>query len=167
MTKRIFNIIKATKSTVHWNKFEDELLLRLTKNKKYIRWTQIVRNFKNKSITNCKSRFRIIDQRFRRGRWTPQEDQQLLSLVEAFGKSWKFISKVMKNRNEKQIRSRYVNFIFHGINRDKFTSEEDHIIVDKYSEFKNNYVQYTKYLDKRSPRQIENRFKSLKHLIKN
>jgi len=161
MKTQIFRI----KKDVLWTKYEDEKLLNLIKNKKYIRWTNIVSNFKNKTTKNCKRRFAVIDQRFRRGRWTKEEDETLLSLVESYGESWKFISFVMKTRNEKQIRSRYINFIFPGINKHKFSAEEDKILIEKYSIFKKNWVQYTKFLIKRSPRQVENRFKFLKNFV--
>lgn len=162
MQEILFNITKAKKSSSSWTKSEDDLLLKLTENSKYIRWAKIISNFKNKTKKNCKSRFRQIDKRHQKGRWTKEEDQTLLILVETFGESWKFISNIMKTRNDKQVRSRYINFIFHGINKKKFTAEEDKILLEKFSEFKQNWVQYTKYLENRSPRQVENRLKSLK-----
>ena len=166
MKKQIFNIKKINRTCARcWAKSEDDLLLKLTEKTKYIRWTKIVNHFKNKTINSCKSRFRIVDQRYRKGHWSKKEDNILLSLVDSFGKSWKFISCIMKNRNVKQIRSRYINFIFHGINREKFSVEEDEILLERYPLFEKNWVQYTNYLNSRSPRQVENRFKSLKNNI--
>jgi len=144
-----------------WTKEEDDLLIKLTNLKKRNNWNFIVSFFNGKSKTKCKARLNAIHPQYRRGKWSIEEDKTLLNLIEIFGFCWKIISRLMKNRNEKQIRSRYINFLFKGIKNEKFDQTEDAIILERFPEFKTKWTKYCKYLPRRSPRQIENRCKAL------
>lgn len=42
----------------------------------------------------------------------------------------------MKNRNEKQIRSRYVNYLFKGIKFSKWQAKEDKVLLENFMELK-------------------------------
>jgi len=160
--EKVFFIRKIIKR-IKWSHFEDTILLDMTQNKSRINWSLIQQTLKTKTIDMCKSRFlKLQNYGYKTGKWTKEEDKILIQLVNTVGNSWKIISKVMKNRNEKQIRSRYINYIFKGINKNKFTEKEDNLIMESYEIFKNNWSKYCKLMPDRSPRQIENRFKCLK-----
>lgn len=53
--------------------------------------------------------------------WTEEEDREVLMLVKKGGKNWNTISKVLKTKNGKQIRERYINKLDPGINRGEWT----------------------------------------------
>lgn len=112
-------------------------------------------------MKKCKYRFYQIDPTINRGKWSKEEDLKLENYVQSFGYSWKFISNLMKKRSGKQIRSRYINYIFKGIKKTSFTEAEDILILDNYKVLKNQWVKYCQFLKDRSPRQIENRAKYL------
>ncbi len=96
------------KNTI-WSKEEDKILLSLIVKNKRNKWIEISKNFINKSPTKCQLRYLKINPFIKKGRWNPDEDKKLNSLINDFGFSWTFISKFFKNRNPKQIRSRYIN----------------------------------------------------------
>jgi len=94
---------------VPWTKDEDELLLSLTRKNSRNKWSEIANFFTNKSPALCQLRYLKINPMIKKGRWNTEEDIKLLNLINDYGFSWTFISKFFKNRNAKQIRSRYIN----------------------------------------------------------
>jgi hypothetical protein len=42
----------------------------------------------------------------KKGSWKKEEDNLILNLISKYGKKWAKISKIIKNRNGKQIRDR-------------------------------------------------------------
>lgn len=152
---------KEKKKFLEWSKSEDKLLLKLTKNNPRKNWLLISQSIGTKSIDRCKYRYLQIDPKFKRGKWTKEEDERLFRLVQKYGRCWTLLASIIKKRSGKQIRSRYVNYIFKGINKEKFSQEEDKIIIENYPFFKNKWIQYCPILPNRSPRHVENRVKYL------
>lgn len=160
--RKYFRINKILKKiTKEWNKEEDQLLIKLVNRSKRKNWNMIAHSLKDKKVSDCKNRYLQINPKHVHGRWTKEEDQMLSRLVDTYGFSWKFISLIIKNRSEKQIRSRYMNYIFKGILKTKFSEKEDYIILQNFGKFKNHWVKYCKILKNRSPRQIEYRARLL------
>ena len=52
------------------------------------------------------------------------------SLIEKYGKSLSKISKIIKTRNGKQIRDRYINVLEPNINKNKFINELDKLLIN-------------------------------------
>jgi len=164
MKKLIFNILKSnfTKTSL-WEKNEDDLLLDLSKNhfcrnRKKIEWKKIAAFFSNKTQSQCYRRFITINPIFKKGKWTKEEDDNLLNLHDQFGKSWSFISKIMKNRSSIQIRSRFNNHLNPEIIKKKFTKEEDLMIEKLYEKYANQWSKYNKFLPNRSLKNIKRRY---------
>lgn len=64
-------------------------------------------------------------------RWTKEEDELLIALVEEFdGKSWKKISSFIKNRSPIQCLHRWTKILKPGLVKGPWTSEEDHILIN-------------------------------------
>lgn len=168
MKERIFLISKQKRMDVFqstlckdWTNEEEQMLLEICKSRGRKYWSKIIHKFPNKTVKELKNRMNNIDPNIQYGKWTPSEDKMLLSLVGSVGFSWKLISKIMKNRNEKQIRAHYTNFLFPGINKKKFDAQEDEILLNNFKQLETNWTKYCPLLPGRSPRQIENRMKSL------
>jgi len=98
----------------NWTDEEDKLLISLCSEKKRKNWISIANFFKDKSLNSCKLRFFQINPKIKKGTWTAEEDKKLYYLVNQFGLSWSFISKVLKDRNHKQIRSRYLYYFVYN-----------------------------------------------------
>ena len=64
-------------------------------------------------------------------KFTPQEDYLLLQLVQKHGAyNWKYIASQIPNRNSRQCRERYRNYLNPSINHTPWTSEEDQQLKD-------------------------------------
>jgi len=79
-------------------------------------------------------------------------------LVDQFGKSWNFISKIIKNRTSKQIRLRYNNYLNPELKKDDFSKEEDFKIISLYKIFCNQWTKYKDFVPGRSDKIIKRRF---------
>ncbi len=124
------NMEKEKKSKgVLWTNEEDKLLIKLTKKNTRNKWIEISKNFTNKSPSLCQLRYLKINPIIKKGRWNHDEDLKLLNLINQFGLSWTFISKFFKNRNPKQIRSRYINNLCNEKNYDE-NKVNNHSIID-------------------------------------
>jgi len=161
----IFNIIKVksmmerrknTKKRLNWSKQEDEIILNLSKNlPRKEKWILISKKIKTNSPIECYRRFKSIYPMIKKGRWTPQEDILLMNLVNEFGRCWKFISKIFKNRTNKQVKIRYDEYINPKISSKKFTHAEDQLILELYPYYLNNWSKYQAHLPNRSQRKIK------------
>ena len=69
------------------------------------------RAFKHKNSLQSFSRYKQIKPGVVKGHWTTSEDNEILSLVGQYGKAWAKISGILKTRNGKQIRDRFINVL--------------------------------------------------------
>ncbi|CAD8059189.1 unnamed protein product [Paramecium primaurelia] len=144
-----------------WNKKEDNLL------KKGIRicgmnWMEIAQYVPNRNPNQCAQRWkRLQGKRSRKNQlWQPEEDEQLIYLVQKIGKKWSKIAEMFQNRTGKQCRGRYTNTLDPDLKLQDFTQEEDQLIYEKYLEIGPKWSQIQKLLQGRSDSQIKNRFYS-------
>ena len=101
-----------------------------------------------------------IKKGIKKGHWSKDEDDIIIECVIKLGTKWSSISKIMINRNGKQIRDRYLNYLDTNINREKFSEEEDKLIQEKYKKYGSKWTKISKYLERRTPEMIKNRFYS-------
>ena len=117
--QKIF-IIQKKKKKKKWSKDEDEELIKLVSSHNGKKWKEIASNFHNKTPLQCFSRYKRIRPGIYKGTWKKEEDNLILSLIEKYGTSWSKISKIIKTRNGKQIRDRYLNVLCPNINKKNF-----------------------------------------------
>ncbi len=142
-----------------WSKYEDELIINLSKTlPRKEKWILISKIIQTKTPLECYRRLKSIDPKFKKGRWTPQEDYLLLQLINQFGRSWNMISKIFKNRSNKQVKIRYDEYINPKISSEKFTQTEDNIILKLYPINFNKWSKYQIHLPNRSQKKIKLRF---------
>jgi hypothetical protein len=78
-----------------------------------------------------------------------------------FGKQWsKIASQFFHNRNAKQIRDRYTNYLDPAINNSNFSPKEDLQILDLYNRYGNKWSLIKQFVQGRSSDCIKNRFNS-------
>lgn len=107
--------------------------------------------------------------------FTKEEDNLLIELVQLYGTQckniWYVIAGHMKGRNVRQCRERYQLFLSKNVKKkEKWTDEEDEILLSKYSILGPHWKKYEQFFIGRTSYSIKNRFKSLmkpKKIIKN
>jgi hypothetical protein len=136
--KHPFNIEKIKKSVL-WTKEEDRLLISLVSIHRR-RWSSISKSFKGKTGQHCNLRYRSINPNGKKGTWEPFEDQKIIKGVKLYGKQWSRIAKALfSNRNGKQVRDRYTNYLDPEINKGKFSTEEDLQILELHNKYGNKW----------------------------
>ena len=94
-----------------------------------------------------------------RHKFTPEEDDALLKLVQKFGAChWKTIAKNMVNRTARQCRDRYANYLSHPNIMPNWTEEEDQKLLTLYNEYGPVWVKMPDYFHGRTAANIRNRF---------
>jgi len=156
---KIFKLRKLSYKSI-WSKEEDERLLNLIRLSGPKKWDQIAECFLNKTAIQCSARYRKINKNINKGKWTEAEKENLLRLIEIYGKNWGIIAKIMKTRNSSQLRDKYLNTLDPNLQKKKFTLEEDLIIVNYYKKYGPDWNQINLLLKDRTPNNIKSRFYS-------
>jgi len=90
-------------------------------------------------------------------KWTNEEDEFLLKLINNIGSKWKFISKYFPNKTIYQIYNRY--FILNpDLKKGKFSPEEDEKLVSLIKIHAYNWTKISKDFLDRSPKQLRSRY---------
>ena len=168
--EKIF-LIRKVLNQKKWTKEEDKQLIELVQSHNEKKWKEISNFFHNKNPLQCFSRYKRIKPGVNKGSWNKEEDDEILKLIKIHGTNWSLISKIIKTRNNKQIRDRYINILAPNLNKKKFSFEEDMLIIKLYKEFGAKWSRIHTYFKNRTTDMIKNRFhssikKKYKDLIK-
>jgi len=104
------SLLNQRKKTRTWTSNEDLRLLKAIHKIGLDNWNEVARYVGNgRSRSQCSQRWiRVLDPRISKSNWSPEEDEKLISFVQAFGeKSWAKISHLMGTRSDVQCRYRY------------------------------------------------------------
>ncbi|EDR26802.1 trichome differentiation protein GL1, putative [Entamoeba dispar SAW760] len=97
--------------------------------------------------------------------WKKTEDQQLLGAIQKYGEAdWNKIKDEVPTRTKKQCKERYFNHLCSRVIKDKWTKEEDSLILNKINEYGHHWTLISQFIPGRAPNSIKNRFYS--HLSK-
>ena len=143
-----------------WTEEDDKLLLLSAKENNEKNWKRVASSFKGRTSIQCSSRYHRIKPGLNKGHFTQEEDLKLISLYKIYGKKWNLIAKGMKNRTGKQVRDRYINSLAPGVNKEKFSLEEDKKILKYYKIFGNSWSTIAKFINGRTGDMIKNRYYS-------
>lgn len=151
-------IVSKESSVQKWTSEEDKLLLELSQKFGFKSWKRISEFLPGRTHVQCSARYKRIMPGVVKGAWTDQEDATLLSLIQIYGKNWAQISNFLKTRSGKQIRDRYLNALRPGINKEKFSEEEDLKILEKFKEIGAKWSSIAIFLNNRTSDSVKNRF---------
>lgn len=102
-----------------------------------------------------------------RSKFSPDEDRELLALVEEYGtKNWILVAEHMPNRNSRQCRERYLNYLDPNRNTDPWTEDEDRLLEEKYAKYGPRWVHMVKFFPHRTDAMIKNRHMVLQRRLK-
>jgi hypothetical protein len=102
-------------------------------------------------------------------RWAELEDIALKLAVTQHGRTnWQVVASNVKGRSPRQCRERWLEYFAPDINHDDWTPEEDLTLIEKHSEFGNQWSRIRKFLPGRQTVRIKNRWQLLcRHNIPN
>ena len=101
-----------------------------------------------------------------RRKWTPAEDEILFNVCLNNPKmKWKEIAKRVPNRNPKQCRDRWDQYLRPDIIHEPWSEEEDKILLQKVEEMQHQWELISKLIKGRTGVQCKNRYNLLKRKI--
>jgi hypothetical protein len=104
----------------------------------------------------------LSEGRFLKVKFTPEEDAQLARLVQNIGDNdWSKIASFMCNRNARQCRERYRNYLDPGLRWGGWTPEEDRLLMNKFNESGPRWNAIGRYFANRSDNSLRNRWHQL------
>ncbi|CAK63441.1 unnamed protein product (macronuclear) [Paramecium tetraurelia] len=123
-------------------------------------WKSISKYLNGPNPLECMMKWQSLhpENTLQRQLWSQEEDEQLKELVQKYGKKWSKICTVMNWRTGKQVRERYLNQLQGHINNEKWTDEEDKIILRLYKKFGTKWSYISTFLNGRPENMVKNRF---------
>ena len=98
-----------------------------------------------------------------RHNFTKEEDEKLKILVNQYGESnWNIISSMMVSRNIRQCRERWFKYLSPNVCTDKWTNEEDALLIQKRYEIGPKWKVIATFFHGRTDINIKSRFNLLK-----
>lgn len=98
---------KVVKRTV-WTEQDDAKLIHLAKEfgKDTKNWSSVSINMKDKSLRQCRERWKCIKQKLKK-RWATEEEERIVALVSKYGPKWESFEHFFSNRSQHSIKTHY------------------------------------------------------------
>ena len=108
------------------------------------------------------SRMQAIEvPKHKKNKFSKEEDKKLMAIVDKLGaKRWKVIASFIEGRSARQCRDRYTNYLKPDLVFDRWTPEEDSLLIQKYTELGPKWSTICKFFHGRSSSSLKNRWHS-------
>ncbi|KAK1438932.1 hypothetical protein QVD17_04745 [Tagetes erecta] len=102
--------------------------------------------------------WRMQDEEWRKGPWTPEEDDVLIEYVRMHGEGrWSSVAGCSGlKRSGKSCRLRWVNYLRPGLKKGQLTPQEEGIIIELHALWGNKWSTIARYLPGRTDNEIKN-----------
>ncbi|KAK1432949.1 hypothetical protein QVD17_09852 [Tagetes erecta] len=102
--------------------------------------------------------WRVADEGWRKGPWTPAEDKLLMEYVALHGEGrWSSVAGCSGlKRNGKSCRLRWVNYLRPGLKKGQLSPQEEGIIIELHALWGNKWSTIARYLPGRTDNEIKN-----------
>ncbi|KAF4453691.1 hypothetical protein F53441_3700 [Fusarium austroafricanum] len=128
------------------------------------RWKDIAAGLEGRTAKDCRKRWlHSLDPSLRKGRWTSQEDEILLSAYARLGPLWNDIASLIPGRKDDQCSKRY-NDILNPSAKNRlsdWTSEEDNLLRQGVATLGHRWVAISSRIPGRPPLTCRNRWRTL------
>ena len=95
-------------------------------------------------------------------KFTEQDDEKLKQVIQEIGtKSWIEVANRMGDRNPRQCKERWENYLNPSINNNPFTKEEDELLIRKQKELGSKWVTISHFFERRTDAAVKNRWQML------
>ena len=94
-----------------------------------------------------------------RKKFSQREDNMLIKLINENGtNNWENIARLMPNRNARQCRERWVNYLSPDVSNHPWTAAEDLLLEQKFKEIGAKWVKISKFFKSRTDTMLKNRW---------
>ena len=98
----------------------------------------------------------------KRNTFTPEEDACLRYLVAMYGESsWAIVTSFMPNRNVRQCRERWFNYLSPAVNNKEWSEAEDKFLLQKVDELGSKWKDISRFFNGRTDINIKSRYRVL------
>jgi len=154
-----------------WTEEEDELLRKAVELNVSKNWKTIAKSVPGRNEQQCIQRWKnVLACNFKKGAWSPEEDQILWSIIEAHkgqdDDGWDKDAARALNRTPKQCRERWENAMNPNLCNKEFTKEEDDVILSLHDKLGNQWKKIAAFLNGRTGNRVKSRFQSLQKKTK-
>ena len=100
-----------------WSAFEDQVLLSSITATDKKDWSHIASKLEGRTGKQCRQRYNYhLEQEYKKGFWTVEEDRTIIRLQAEMGNSWSKIAKFLPGRNDNSVKNRwYSALIRHNV----------------------------------------------------
>ena len=150
------------KKSGKWTIEEDNLLRKYVELYGEKQWRKISQHIPGRTSIQCLHRWsKILRPGLVKGPWTPEEDQRLVSWVQAEGPNkWAQAANFIIGRSGKQCRERWFNNLNPDVKKGDWSKEEDELIFELYQKHGSSWSKIAKFVEGRTENSIKNRFYS-------